>query len=57
LKRGLVKINYQGAVSIESFTPEVKELAGAVCIWRNLAETQDQFASEGVSFLKNLFSK
>jgi D-psicose/D-tagatose/L-ribulose 3-epimerase len=57
LKRGLVKINYQGAVSIESFTPEVKQLAGAVCIWRNLADSQDQFASQGVSFLKNLFLK
>lgn len=57
LKRGLVKINYQGAVSIESFTPEVKELAGAVCIWRSLAESQDQFARDGVSFLKDLFLK
>ncbi|WP_339921910.1 sugar phosphate isomerase/epimerase family protein [uncultured Cyclobacterium sp.] len=52
-KSGLEKVNYQGAVSIESFTPEIKELAGAVCIWRPLAESQDKFASEGFNFLKN----
>ena len=53
-KRGLEKINYKGTVSIESFTPEVKELAGAVCIWKNLASSQDAFASEGLKFLKKL---
>ncbi len=56
-KDGLEKINYQGAVSIESFTPEIKELAGAVCIWKNLAESQDGFASEGIAFLKKLLKK
>ena len=55
LKKGLSKINYRGSVSIESFTPEIKELAGAVCIWRNLADSQDEFASEGLAFLKGLF--
>ncbi len=50
---GLEKINYSGTVSIESFTPENKELAGAVCIWKNLAKDQDTFASEGNIFLKN----
>lgn len=49
---GLEKINYTGTVSIESFTPENKELAGAVCIWKNLAIDQDTFASEGNTFLK-----
>jgi D-psicose/D-tagatose/L-ribulose 3-epimerase len=51
-KRGLEKVNYRGTVTIESFTPEIKELAGAVCIWRPLAESQDKFASEGHAFLK-----
>jgi len=49
---GLKKINYQGTVSIESFTPENKELAAAVCIWKNLAEDQDSFAKEGNVFLQ-----
>lgn len=50
--RGLDAIGYRGAVSIESFTPANKELAAAVCIWRDLAESQDQFASDGYAFLK-----
>lgn len=53
-KQGLRNINYKGVVSIESFTPEVKELAGAVCIWKNLAPSQDGFASEGINFLRKL---
>ena len=55
-KKGLNAINYQGAISIESFTPEVKELAGAVCIWRPLAPSQDSFAEQGIKFLKNWLS-
>jgi len=53
-KTGLKKINYTGVVSIESFTPEIKELAGAVCIWKNLAESQDVFAQDGLTYLKKL---
>ena len=55
-KRGLDKVNYNGVVSIESFTPEIKELAGAVCIWKNLAPSQDGFAQDGVNFLKRLLN-
>lgn len=51
-KRGLKAIGYNGVVSIESFTPEVKELAGAVCIWRPLVPSQDTFARDGLRFLK-----
>lgn len=50
--RGLEAIGYTGTISIESFTPDNKELAGAVCIWRSLAESQDAFASEGYEFLR-----
>ena len=56
-KRGLEAVNYKGVVSIESFTPENKELAGAVCFWHPMAESQDKFASEGLHFLKNLFAR
>lgn len=55
-RKGLENINYQGVVSIESFTPEIKELAGAVCIWKNLAPDQDEFASQGIAFLKKLLT-
>ncbi len=55
-KRGLEAVHYEGVVSIESFTPDVQELAGAVCIWRPLADDQDRFASEGLAFLKKLLN-
>ncbi|MFT4567918.1 MAG: D-psicose/D-tagatose/L-ribulose 3-epimerase [Saprospiraceae bacterium] len=54
-KLGLEDINYKGAMVLESFTPEIKELAGAVCIWKHLANSQDEFASEGLNFLKKTF--
>jgi D-psicose/D-tagatose/L-ribulose 3-epimerase len=56
-KKGLEAINYEGSISIESFTPEVKELAGAVCIWKPLVPSQDNFASEGLKFLKKWASE
>ena len=52
-KRGLSAIGYSGVISIESFTPQVKELAGAVCIWKPLVPDQDEFAREGYQFLRN----
>ena len=51
-KRGLEAIDYRGTISIESFTPKVKELAGAVCIWKPLVPSQDGFAKDGLEFLK-----
>lgn len=51
-RRGLESIHYKGAVTIESFTPDNRELAGAVCIWRPLASSQDEFAKDGLKFLK-----
>ncbi|MEO8885800.1 MAG: sugar phosphate isomerase/epimerase [Mucilaginibacter sp.] len=51
-KTALQEINYQGTISIESFTPQNKELAQAVCIWHPLAESQDKFAIDGLAFLK-----
>jgi D-psicose/D-tagatose/L-ribulose 3-epimerase len=51
-RRGLESVNYQGIVTIESFTPENKELAGAVCFWHPMAENQDDFARDGLQFLK-----
>ncbi len=56
LRKGLENIKYGGVISIESFTPEIKELAGAVCIWRHLAPDQDLFASDGLAFMKKTFN-
>ncbi|MEO6719668.1 MAG: sugar phosphate isomerase/epimerase [Ferruginibacter sp.] len=51
--KGLEAINYKGTVTIESFTPDNKELAGAVCFWHPMADNQDAFAQDGLRFLKN----
>lgn len=51
-RRGLEAVGYRGVVSIESFTPNVQELAGAVCIWKPLAPSQDGFAEQGLKFLR-----
>lgn len=55
-RRGLEAVHYKGVVSIESFTPEIKELAAAVCIWKHFAPSQDAFAEEGIRFLKDTFN-
>jgi len=47
---------YDGAVVIESFTPEVRSIARAVCIWRDVAPSQDAIASEGLAFLRGLLA-
>lgn len=53
---GVKDIQYQGTISIESFTPNNVELAGAVCIWKTMAESQDAFAREGLNFLRKLIN-
>lgn len=56
VKESLEGIGYKGYLVIESFTPKTKEVAKAACIWRPLAPNQDALASEGLRFLKKLFS-
>jgi len=57
LEQGLREGDYNGAVVIETFTPDVKEIARAAAIWRQLAPSQDSLASNGLAFLKDLFSR
>jgi D-psicose/D-tagatose/L-ribulose 3-epimerase len=45
-------IGYDGAITIESFTPENKSIARAVCIWRQIAPDQDSIARDGLAFLR-----
>lgn len=48
----LKDIEYPGPIVIESFSQDVKEIARAVCIWREIAPSQDAIAVEGLKFLK-----
>jgi D-psicose/D-tagatose/L-ribulose 3-epimerase len=54
IARSLHAINYNGMVTIESFTPDNRDLAAAVCIWKRRTPDQDTFARQGLQFLKNL---
>ena len=51
----LHEIGYDGAVVIESFTPDNQTIARAAAIWRPLAETQDALARDGLAFLRGQF--
>jgi len=50
----LREVGYDGDVVVESFTPEVVSIAGAVCLWRPVAPDQDTIAREGLAFLRGL---
>jgi D-psicose/D-tagatose/L-ribulose 3-epimerase len=52
----LKKINFSGALVIESFSTEVKEIARAAAVWRPLAGSQDELAGEGMKFLRKLMA-
>jgi D-psicose/D-tagatose/L-ribulose 3-epimerase len=56
IRDALVEIGYDGAVVIETFGQPSKELARAACIWRPLANSADELATEGLAFYKKLFS-
>lgn len=55
--RALRDVDYQGAVVIESFTPHVQSIARAVCIWREIAPSQDAIAADGLAFLRKLMGR
>jgi D-psicose/D-tagatose/L-ribulose 3-epimerase len=55
LRDGLRELQYDGWVVIESFGFAIQEIAAAACIWRDLAPTPDEIASEGVKYLRALF--
>jgi D-psicose/D-tagatose/L-ribulose 3-epimerase len=48
----LKAIRYEGDVVIESFTSDVKVIARAASIWRQIEPTRDEIAWKGLKFLK-----
>ena len=56
IAQALKETGYQGPVVIESFTAQVKEIARAVCIWREIAPSQDAIAVQGLKFLKTILA-
>lgn len=56
LANALQSAGYQGDIVIESFTPDVKIIAKAASIWRNIEPSQEIIAVEGLKFLKKQFA-
>ena len=50
--QALSEIDYDRWLVIESFTPEMKEIAASTAIWRKVAPCADAIAAEGLEFLK-----
>jgi D-psicose/D-tagatose/L-ribulose 3-epimerase len=46
--------NYEGWCTIESFGFNIKEIAAAACIWRDLAPSPDDIAWDGARYLRSV---
>ncbi len=55
IRDALRTIGYDGSLVIETFGAPSKELARAASIWRPLANSADELATEGFAFLKETF--
>ena len=54
IAKALKDIRYDGDVVIESFTTDVKVIARAAAIWRQIEPTQDEIAVKGLKFLQRV---
>lgn len=50
--RAIKETGYDGWLTIESFGFEIKEIAAAAAIWRDLASSPDEIAFEGLKFIQ-----
>jgi D-psicose/D-tagatose/L-ribulose 3-epimerase len=53
----LREVGYDGCVTIESFDPDMEKVAKLCCIWRKLADSPEQLASEGLKFLRSVHAQ
>lgn len=51
------QIGYDGCVTIESFDPNMPKIAKLCCIWRQFADSPEQLASQGLSFLREIHAQ
>jgi D-psicose/D-tagatose/L-ribulose 3-epimerase len=52
IRGALAEIGFTGMLGIESFTADNETIATAASIWRPLAPSQDQLATDGLAFLR-----
>jgi len=53
--KALKQVHYDGCITIESFDPDMEKIAKLCCIWRKLADSPEQLATEGLRFLKGVY--
>jgi D-psicose/D-tagatose/L-ribulose 3-epimerase len=53
----LKQIGYDGCITIESFDPDIESVAKLCCIWRKLADSPEQLATEGLRYLKDVYEQ
>ncbi len=51
----LQEVKYDGCITIESFDPNMESIAKLCCIWRKLAESPEELATEGLRFLQGVY--
>lgn len=57
IHQALIDIEYEGTMVIETFGAPSAELARAASIWRPLANSPDELATEGIAFFQKQFRK
>jgi D-psicose/D-tagatose/L-ribulose 3-epimerase len=57
IHQALLEIGYEGDMVIETFGAPSAELSRAASIWRPLANSPDELASEGLAFFQKMFRK
>jgi D-psicose/D-tagatose/L-ribulose 3-epimerase len=50
----LQRVGYDGTITVESFDPDMPNIAKLCCIWRRMAESPEQLATEGLRFLRQI---
>ena len=53
----LKQVGYNGCITIESFDPDIESVSKLCCIWRKLADSPEQLATEGLAFLKDVYQQ
>lgn len=48
----LEEVDYRGPIIVESFRPDIAEIAASVSLWRPVAHTMEDLASESIRFLR-----
>jgi len=56
IRDALRAVDYSGSLVIESFTPDVKVVAKAASIWRDVEPSQEDIAVKGLAFLRSKFA-